>query len=180
MMRLLFISLLILAGALLFLQGRLNIQNDPLPVFLKTDELAQAHQTKIDIKVNSIHRPDSVQLSVLKKDYSNLWAHLNYLYQSNDVESGKEYYTEAFFKQINHHYSGVLKSIITRTDVRHELHIQNWAWDGLACTAIDSNVVLQYQLNGKIIKTTKVNLAIVLLYQGNHWRLDALRIINEK
>lgn len=177
MMRLLFIALLILVAGFLFLQGRLNNRMDELPVFLKTDTIAKAHQTNIDIKLHSIHKPDSFQLSVLKLDYSNLWAHLNHLYRTNDVEAGKEYYTEDFFKQINHHYSGTIKQSISRTDSSHELHIQNWAWDALVCTAIDSNVVFHYKYPDGKQQTIKANLALVLLFQGDHWRLDGLRMI---
>lgn len=180
MMRILFISLILILAAFLFLQGRLNKRNEENPVFLRHDEIAAAHKTKINTAVHSIYKPDSAQLEKLKNDYSNLWAHLNHLYETNDVETGKEYYTEDWFKQINHHYNGFVPSTIKRSDVQHELHIENWAWDGLACTVSDSNVVLHYQYPDKSVKTTSANLELVLLFQGDNWRIDALRVKDEK
>jgi len=180
MMRILFIVLIFLAAGFLFLQGRLNERNGEKPVFLRTDEIANAHQTNIAVSVHSIYKPDSFQLDMLKKDYSNIWAHLNHLYQTNDVEAGKEYYTEDWFKQINHHYNGTLHTSVKRTDEQHELHIQNWAWDGLVCSAIDSNIILHYQFPDKSVKTTRATIAVVLLFQGDHWRIDALRVTNEE
>jgi len=179
MMRLLFIVLIGITAALLFLQGRLNDRNGEKPVFLRHDEIAAAHQTEIEISIHSIYSPDAVQLEALKKDYSNLWAHLNHLYETNDVEAGKEYYTEDWFRQINRHYNGVIHSAIKRRDLQHEMHIENWAWDGLVCSITDSNVVFQYIYPDKSIKTSKANLKLVLLYQGDHWRIDALRIVFE-
>jgi hypothetical protein len=179
MLRILFISLIVLLLGYFFLQGRLNERNGEKPVFLRTDEIALNHQTKIQTTVHSIYIPDSLQLESLQKDYSNIWAHLNHLYATNDVEAGKEYYTEDWFKQIVHHYNGAQQPLLTRTDEQHELHIQNWAWDGLVCTAIDSNVVLKTIYPDKTIQHTKANIAVVLLFQGDHWRIDALRLISE-
>ncbi len=180
MMRLLFITLIGIIVTFLFLQGRLNDRNGEKPVFLGNDAIADAHQTKIKVQVHSLYKPDSAQLETLKKDYSNIWAHLNHLYKTNDVEAGKEYYTEDWFKQINHHYDGTIKTEIKRSDVQHELHIENWAWDGLVCTLTDSNLVFHYQYPYNTSKTTKANLEVVLLYQGDHWRIDALKVINER
>lgn len=179
MLRILFISLLVLLLGFFFLQGRLNVRNEEKPVFLRTDEIALNHQTNIQTTIHSVYKPDSLQLETLKKDYSNIWAHLNHLYASNDVEAGKEYYTEDWFKQICSHYNGIQQPLVTRRDEQHELHIQNWASDGLVCTAIDSNVILHYQYPDKANKTTKANLAVVLLFQGDHWRIDAIRVIDE-
>jgi len=180
MLRILFISLLVLLLGFFFLQRRLNERNEEKPVFLRTDEIALAHQTKIQTTVHSLYKPDSLQLETLKKDYSNIWAHLNHLYASNDVEAGKEYYTEDWFKQICRHYNGVQQPLIKREDEQHELHIQNWSSDGLICTAIDSNVVLKTIYPDKKIQRTKASIAVVLLFQGDHWRIDAMRVIDEK
>jgi hypothetical protein len=120
-----------------------------------------------------------LQLETLKKDYSNIWAHLNHLYATNDVVAGKEYYTEDWFKQICRHFNGIQQPVLTRTDEQHELHIQNWASDGLICTAIDSNVVFNTNFPDKTVRRTRAVIAVVLLLQGDHWRLDAIRIINE-
>lgn len=176
MIRILFIPLIGIIAIFLFLQGRLNERNGEKPVFLRYDEIADAHQTNINLTLHSIYKPDSVQLETLKKDYSNLWAHLNHLYETNDVEAGKEYYTEEWFKQINHYYNGTVTSTIKRSDVQHELHIKNWAWDGLVCALTDSNLILQYQYPDKTIRKTKASLEMVLLYQGDHWRIDAVRL----
>lgn len=178
-MRLFFILLIVIVTAFFFLQGRINERNGEKPVFLRHDEIADAHQTKIDIAVHSFYKPDTIQLEAFKKDYSNLWAHLNHLYETNDVEAGKEYYTEDWFKQINHHFNGAVQTDIKRSDEQHELHIENWAWDGLVCTVSDRNVIFHYHYHDKSIKATRANLELVLLYQGDHWRIDALRLVNE-
>ncbi len=180
MLRILFISFIFLVTGFLFLQGRIKEENPEKPIFLRVDEIAEAHQTEIKTTIHSIYKPDSFQLEMLKKDYSNIWAHLNHLYNTNDVEVGKEYFTEDWFKQICLHYKGTVEPTISRTDEEHNLHIQNWAWDGLVCTAIDSNVIFKYQLPNCFIKKTKANIAVVLLIQGDHWRIDAIRIIDEK
>jgi len=95
------------------------------------------------------------------------------------VEAGKEYYTEDWFRQLCLHYQGIQKPVITREDKQHELHIQNWSSDGLICTAIDSNVVFTYLYPDNHIDKTKATIALVLLYQGDHWRIDAIRVISE-
>lgn len=178
-MRLIFIGATVLAASFLVLKSRLMKRNAEKPVFLRTDKIAETHHTKIDIRVHSLHEPDSAEQAALKKDYGNLWAHLNNLYGTNDIEAGKEYYTEDWFKQINHHYEGIIKPVVTRTDEQHQLHIQNWATDGLVCTAIDSNVVFKYSYADKPVQLSRVHLAVVLLYQGDHWRLDAMRVLDQ-
>lgn len=154
--------------------------NQEIPVFLKTDDITNAHNTKIDIKVQSKYEPDTFQLDALKTDYSNIWAHLNYQYETNDILLGKEYYTEAWMRQLSTNYNGKLKiSFIKRQDLKHNLYIQNWSTDGLVCTAIDSNVELKYLFPNSLVKVTRANIAVVLVFQGDHWRIDALRIIDE-
>lgn len=179
MLRILFISLIVLILGFFFLQGKLNVSNGVKPAFLVTDKIALNHHTTIQTSVHSLYKPDSLELLKLKTDYSNIWAHLNHLYATNDVEAGKEYYTEEWFKQLVRHYNAIQQPLITRTDEQHELHIQNWASDALICTAIDSNVVLHYNYPNNIKKTYKVNLAVVLLFEGDNWRIDAIRIIDE-
>ena len=179
-MRWFFISVLATTGLFLFLQGRWKDRNDELPVFLRTDKRALAHHTQIQTTIHSLYRPDSLQLETLKKDYANAWAHLNYLYATNNVEAGKEYYTEDWFKQMVRHYNGKVKTNIIRYDEQHHLHIQNWASDGLACTAIDSNLVFKTIYPGNKIRRSRVHLAVVLLFQGDHWRIDALRVLRKE
>ncbi|MFV0604788.1 MAG: hypothetical protein ACK5NK_03005 [Niabella sp.] len=149
------------------------------PAFLINDKIAQNHYTKVSVSFESLYKPDTVLLQHLKNDYSNIWAHLNHLFQTNDVVAGKEYYTEDWFKKIIGQFNGVVQTGIIRKDVQHQLHVKTWTPDGLLCAAIDSNVVLQYNFPDGTQKTSIANLAVVLLLQGDHWRLDALRIINE-
>jgi len=96
------------------------------------------------------------------------------------VEAGKKFYTEDWFKHISIHYEGVSIPVVLREDLKHELHILNWAWDGLVCCAIDSNVVLRYDLPDGSMDTTIVTLGVVLLYQGSNWRVDAMRVLHEE
>lgn len=177
-MRIFFGLIIVIIVALFLLKGSRNLRNDELPVFMRSDLIAENHQTKIDVQLHSLYQPDSFQLEMLKKDYSNIWAHLNHLYQTNDVEAGKEYYTEDWFKQIVGHYRSKTSSPVSRADLKHELHIQNWSEDGLVCSLIDSNVVIQYLLtDGKQLRTEKIDIAMVLLLQGDHWRVDAIKIL---
>ena len=178
MLRVIFILLIVITAGFIFLQGRILERSDDLPLFLITDGIANAHQTKINVSVKSMYPPNVVQVEALKKDYSNLWAHLNHLYTSNDVEAGKEYFTEGWFKQICSHYNSFAQHGLTRLDVSHNIIIHNWSTDGLICTLTDS-VRLNYFFPGKVTKKTNANMAMVLLFQGDHWRIDALRIISE-
>lgn len=178
-MRILFGLIIVVIIALFLLKGSKNVRNGELPVFMRTDLIAENHHTKIDVQLHSMYRPDSFQLEMLKKDYRNIWAHLNHLYQTNDVEAGKEYYTEDWFKQIAGHYFHKINSPVSRADLKHELHIQNWSEDGLVCSLIDSNVVIQYRfIDGNRSRTEKMHLAIALLLQGDHWRVDAIKVLS--
>lgn len=180
MLKLFFFGLGLLLIGYVLLESRVRQRTDDKPVFLRTDTIARAHNTQITIRLHtSRHRPSDVQLDALKTDYANLWAHLNHLYATNEVETGKEYYTEGWFKQICRHYRGKQPSVGSRSDLRHDLHLQNWSSDGLVCTAIDSNVVLTYHLRHQPALTTRATIAVALLYQGDHWRIDAMRVLQE-
>lgn len=181
MMRWFFILFIGLIGGFLFLQvGKLQ-RNSQLPVFLLTDTIAKEHHTEINISISSLYKPDTAEIEILKQDYSAIWAHLNHLYETNDVEKGKEYYTEDWFKQICSHLDNKLvPNEVYRKDVEHNLVIENWANDGLVCTAIDRNVVFKYTYANSHTIITKATIAVVLLLQGDHWRIDAIRIINEE
>lgn len=178
-MRFIVIIFAILMGLTLYLQVKLVPSNNEIPLFLKEDIIASSHNSTISVKAHSQFLPTEAQVEIVKKDYSNLWGHLNHLYATNDVEAGKEYYTEDWFKQICKNYNGKIKVNTTRTDVTHELHIQNWSSDGLVYTAIDSNIIFKYYNQNGLLKTTIANIAVILLFQGDHWRLDGIRIINE-
>ncbi|MBC7722854.1 MAG: hypothetical protein H7068_12575, partial [Pedobacter sp.] len=121
-----FIALMV---TLLFLQGKIMQRNEEKPLFLREDIIADSHHTSVTVKVHSLYVPTDEQIEILANDYSNLWGHLNNLYATNNVEAGKEYYTEDWFKQICRHYNGIVKESIKRTDVQHELHIINWSSD---------------------------------------------------
>jgi hypothetical protein len=180
MMRILFILFVALLAGYLYLQGRVQYRESELPVFLRTDPIALSHSSQMSISVHSLHQPEPKELEVLSKDYGNLWAHLNHAYATNDISSGKEYYTEDWYKQLCNHAEDTPPVSIIRKDIEHHLHIKNWSPDGLACAVIDSNVVLSYEFPDKSVKNTLANIAVILLFQGDHWRLDAMRIIEEK
>jgi hypothetical protein len=179
MLRILFIGVIVLVVGFFFLEERVKPSAGEKPVFLRVDTITGNHQTNIFITSHSMYTPTDNEYDVLRTDYSNIWAHLNYLYATNNVLAGKEYYTEDWFKQICNHYELPQQPIIKRTDEKHELHIQNWASDALVCTAIDSNVIFKYQYPDNTEKFTKANIAVILLQQGDHWRIDAIRIIDE-
>lgn len=180
MLRVLFFIISLLLGAFLFLQIEQRSPKNELPVFLREDTIADNHNTNIEIQTRSREIPTPLQLENLTKDYSALWAHLNHLYATNDVEAGKEYYTEEWFRQLCLLYAGVKPVRLSRTDLKHQVKIINWEKDGLVCTVIDSSAVMKYHFPDRAPVHTAMTLAAVLLYQGDHWRLDALRILNEK
>ncbi len=172
----LFIALFIIYLAVLASSMKKSVEK---PIFLRIDEVANHHETTIDICVNSVYAPTPAELENLKSDYSNLWAHLNHFYATNDLIAGKEYYTERWFKQHGRYQTEMKKNLVTRKDLFHELNIENWSRDGLLCTAIDRHVTIEYTLpdQQKVIDTMSV--AIVLLYQGDHWRIDAMQVLQE-
>jgi hypothetical protein len=164
----------------LYLRGRVQHKAVELPVFLKVDHIARNHKTEIDIKILSDIKPDTIELIRLRKDYSFLWGHLNNLYTTNDIKAGKEYYTEAVFRLLAKNYTEKRKGLINRIDHKHEVNIIDWSVDGLVCTLIDSNLLFTYEYPDESIKTTQANIALVLLFQGDHWRIDAMRFLDEK
>jgi hypothetical protein len=178
-MRYLLLGLFFLVSLFLFLQSRLMVKTEEKPVFLIEDLISENHQTKISVKIASVYKPSEYQIEILQKDYASIWAHLNHLYQTNDVEAGKEYYTEDWFKQICSHYQNKIDTQIDRKDLNHFLEIQNWSSDGLICTAIDKNVNFVYNYPNHQIKKTKADIAIILHFQGDTWRIDALKILKE-
>ncbi|MBD8488979.1 hypothetical protein IFO69_09505 [Echinicola sp. CAU 1574] len=180
MMKTLFIGLICLVCSIFFLMGNGRYKESILPVFLQQDEIVKAHETQVEITVHSPYVPNSFQLEQFKKDYSGVWAHLNHLYSTNDVITGKEYYSESWFKQLANQHTGSLDNGVKRKDLFHDVHLMNWSTDGLVCTAVDSSAVLEYDFpkNGK--KFTLATVAMVFLYQGDHWRIDGIRFIEEK
>ncbi len=182
--RIVYISFIILAVGFLFLQAKLIDRSFNLPAFLAQDPIADAHNSAISVTVDCGGlKPNEAQLEMLKKDYDALWAHLNYLYSTNDVEKGKEHYTEEWFRLICYRNPKAIKLPVTRRDLAHDLHIIDWSTDGLVCAAIDSNVHFRYTYktcNKKdSLVYTRACFAVTLLYQGDYWRIDALHIISE-
>jgi head-tail adaptor len=179
MLRYFFILLLALCISLLILQSKQKFQSIEKPIFLQFDEIATQHQTKIDVQENTSLKASKEQIEDFKKDYSNIWAHLNHLYETNDVIAGKEYYTEDWFKQICLHYKQPIAPLINRLDLSHKICIKNWAWDGLVCTITDSVQVI-YTFPNKKTTQNMLHIAMVLLYQGDHWRIDAIKVENQE
>lgn len=182
--KIVYISFIVLAVGFLFLQAKLIDRSFMLPGFLRHDLLAAEHNSAITVTVDCGGlRPNEVQLDKLSKDYDALWAHLNYLYQTNDVEKGKEHYTEEWFRLICNSNPVAYLLPVTRTDLSHNLHIIDWSTDGLVCAAIDSKVQFRYSYITSGKKDSAVycqtNFAITLLYQGDNWRIDALHILSE-
>ena len=170
----------LIVALLLYLRTDKYERNSELPVFLKPDTIAESHKTDISIKIHSFYQPDSIMLERLKEDYSSIWAHLNHLYETNDVNAGKEYYTEDWFKQICKGNNEPMEPILQRTDLNHNLHIMNWSSDNFVCAAIDSNAVFSYSIDSSKKFKRSFHMALVLLYQGDHWRIDAIIYLNKK
>lgn len=156
-----------------------NQKEEKLPAFAQVDHIALNHDPKIQTTISSTISPSREQIAILEKDYASIWAHLNHLYASNEVEVGKEYYTKDFFKAISKNASR-MQSILKRTDLEHHLEITEWARDGLVCIATDSNVTIEYQTAQKEKFYTKATLVVALLLQGEHWRIDAIEFLNEE
>ncbi len=170
--------LLILVLTLMYLKIDINERSNELPVFLKEDTLANSNDAEIKVTINSMFEPDSATLIAFENDYKAIWAHLNHQWAYNNVTAGKEYYTENWFKQIcKGDNEPITEPKLTRKDIQHHLHIINWANDNLVCAAVDSNAVFEYYDKNTRILQKKYNIALVLLYQGDHWRIDALKFL---
>lgn len=151
-----------------------------LPVFVRIDEITEMHTSNIVLTMPTIVVPDEVAQEQFKSDYANIWAHLNHLYSTNDVEKGKEYYTEAFFRSICKNKMEVQEAFIQREDLSHNVIMQSWSWDGLVCVGIDTNVILKYTVQNEVPYYTKSKVAFALLFQGDHWRIDGIKFIEER
>ncbi|GHB79697.1 hypothetical protein [Persicitalea jodogahamensis] len=180
MLRLFLLFLGLLVGVFLYFRVESQPPAPELPIFLRQDTIALAHHTSIKLSVLSKKTPSMAQQEQLRHDYADLWAHLNHLYATNDVEAGKEYYTEEWFRQLCKHYEGEIESRVSRTDSLHHLQIMNWSRDGLVCAAVDSNAILTYSYPDRSTRRVRTSLALVLLFQGDHWRIDAMRVLDEK
>ncbi|GMQ30597.1 hypothetical protein [Algoriphagus confluentis] len=180
MTRYIFISFFVLVGILLFSLASLQKVKPEPPYFLRFDERAFNHQTQMNLRVESSVEPTDDQLRTLEKDLVAIWAHLNYIYESNDLKPGKDRFTERFYQSLSEAYPGQLSGAVKRQDISHLVIIKNWSRDGLACQLIDSSAVIQYHLPSGDSIQTQASIAMALYFQGDNWRLDALKIINEK
>jgi hypothetical protein len=182
--RIVYILFIFLAIGFLFLQGKLIDRSFALPAFLAHDPIAEKHNSAITVTADCGGlKPVETQLTMLEEDYDAVWAHLNYLYSTNDVEKGKEYYTEEWFRLVCNGNPTAFPLPVTREDLTHDLHVIDWSTDGLVCAAIDSNVYIRYGYNtGRkqdSVVYSKANYAVVLLLQGDHWRIDGLHLLDE-
>jgi hypothetical protein len=176
------IALIIFIGLMttfLILQVRNKATEQELPTFLNEDVISNEHETRIEIKIESQVVPESVEIEKLKSDYANIWAHLNNVYATNDILASKIYFTEAWFKQLALHYKGKQKTVIHRQDTCHHITVTNWASDGLVCSGIDSNIVFRYTMPNQPARYFKSNIAFLLLYQGDNWRIDAINVLDK-
>ncbi|WP_200977575.1 hypothetical protein [Echinicola sp. 20G] len=180
MMKVLFVGFMLLITLLFYVMGNGRVKESVLPIFLQEDEIVEQHQTQVEITVHSKYKPNASQLEQFRQDYSGVWAHLNHLYRTNDVVAGKEFYTESWFRQLATKQVKTMESGIQRKDLFHDVHLMNWSADGLVCTIVDSTAVLEYDFPKVGKKFTLSTVAMVLLYQGDHWRIDGIRFIDEK
>jgi hypothetical protein len=168
--------ILVLCGWLLYRLYVPIADREGLPDYVRLDRIAQNHQPEMRWNRHSIFPPDSQSMEEFMRDYAALWAHLNHLRQSNDVLAGKGYYTENWFRQI------CLNPIRCETnnkrrDLSHRIGIENWSQDKLICTLSDT-VRFHYEEAGSA-RTSEALVWAVMLKQGDHWRLDAIRFGSE-
>ncbi len=157
-----------------------NQKNNAIPAFAQIDTIAGRNKfPELTVQVKSMVIPNEQQIRQFELDYLAIWAHLNHLYNTNDVEAGKEYYTEDFFRAVCHRIKPI-RNILERNDITHNTTIKNWSKDGLVCVGIDSNVLLQYRHHQGKTDTVLAHIAFTLLLQGEHWRIDAIEFLHEE
>lgn len=164
--------ILVLGGWLLYRLYVPIADREGLPDYVRIDRIAENHKPEMSWNHHSIFLPDTQSVEEFLDDYAALWAHLNHLRQTNDVLAGKGYYTENWFRQICRNPTPC-ETNCRRRDLSHRIGIENWSQDKLICTLSDT-VQLRYEEAG----TQRNALALVwavLLKQGDHWRLDAIR-----
>ena len=152
-------------------------QHDPAlitPFFRQKDQIIQNDRRDVRIINQSMTHISNDQVEILKRDYLNLWFHLDHLHNTNDIVSGKSYYTEEFYQFILSNLEIAPHGNFLRTTYDHNVSIVNISPDGLICTLTDRNILLKYDTPVHYYYDT-VNVAMVLLYQGENWRIDALQ-----
>ena len=180
MTRWIFLGFLLIVGILLASLAKVKKKNDDIPYFLRYDSLAANSNPKIDLEVESSIVPTEPQLEKLVEDYAAIWAHLNQLYQHPNPKPSKERFTERFYLHLANNYIAGPSSSIQRKDISHEIHIKTWSRDGLSCNILDENAQFSFELPDGSLQTTTSTIAVSLLFQGDNWRLDAIRFIDEK
>ncbi|SFN66642.1 hypothetical protein SAMN04488519_101296 [Algoriphagus ornithinivorans] len=180
MTRYIFLSFFALVAVLLISMASIQSYQMEPPYFLRFDQITFQHSAEIDIEVVSTFPPTEEQLKVFEEDYLAIWAHLNYIHYTNDLKPGKDRFTERFYENLAESYTEPIKGAVERNDISHEVFVQNWSRDGLACHVIDSAAVLNYKLPSGDSLQTQAIIAMALYFQGDNWRLDAMKIIEEK
>ena len=144
------------------------------PYFQRKDQIIQNDTPDVRIINQSMTQLSNTQVEILKRDYLILWFHLDHLHNTNDIVSSKSYFTEEFYRFLVSNYEAALHGNLLRKTYNHDVSIVNFSPDGLICTLTDRNILLKYETPVHYYFDT-VNVAMVLLYQGENWRIDALQ-----
>lgn len=144
------------------------------PYYLQSDLREQKENTDIFVKNKSITQISNSQIEIIKKDYQKIWLFLDKLHNTNDILSGKKYFTEEFYKFLLVNHKSGYAGNFSRKTYNHDISIVNITPDGLICALIDSNILVKYETPLYYYFDT-VHVAVVLLYQGENWRVDALQ-----
>ena len=179
MTRWIFLGFLLIVGFLLITMARIRQTNDAVPYFLRYDSLAMNSNPSLEIKVESVYTPTEQQLVKLEQDYKAIWAHLNYLYQHPDPTPSKDRFTERFYINLAENYKEGQPGAVQRKDVSHSLLIKTWSRDGLSCNLLDSLAEFSYTFPDGTTQNSTGLIAVSLLFEGDNWRLDAIRFIDE-
>lgn len=169
--------LLLLSGWYFFQRYVPMADREGLPDYVREDRIAAKHEPAMRWTSRSLFPPDTTSVEFLLRDYAALWAHLNHLRSTNQVQAGKNYYTENFYRQICRFRQPFTEGVY-RADINHAVSIENWSQDKLICTLVDT-VQLRY-VEPDASRNSQALVFAVLLKQGDHWRLDAIRFAEEK
>ncbi|WP_339864825.1 hypothetical protein [uncultured Algoriphagus sp.] len=179
MTRWIFLGFLLIVGFLLITMARIRHTDDVIPYFLRYDSLAMNSNPSLEIKIQSVYTPTEQQLEKLEQDYKAIWAHLNHLYQHPNPTPSKDRFTERFYLKLAENYTNGQPGSIQRNDLSHSISIKTWSRDGLSCNLLDSLAEFSYTFPDGSTQITSSQIAVSLLFQGDNWRLDAIRFIDE-
>lgn len=144
------------------------------PNFLIDDPIRGNDSPYISIHNHSLNSLSLDQIDLFKNDYISIWKHLDHFHNTNDMVVGKQFYSEPFFKQLVKDNPTVFSTKLRRMSLHHKVYIKNISPDGLICTILDSNILIKYQTSQYYYFDT-INVAMVLLFQGDNWRVDAIQ-----